>query len=148
MDFGDYVRAFRRDKGKQICVGIAVCRLPGGIGVLAMGDNPDGVGTLHCCRRRDSRVIDIYDAEDSYIHPALTSQELLFVNRVRRILSFRWRSGGEIEAVELRVLGLVNAATAQSFPKRTRVFADRCSRKSKDLLNCCLPGSFGSGKRR
>lgn len=70
MDFGDYVRAFRRDKGKQICVGIAVCRLPGGIGVLAMGDNPDGVGTLHCCRRRDSRVIDIYDAEDSYIHPA------------------------------------------------------------------------------
>lgn len=146
MDFGDYVRALRKDK-IGMCTGIAVCRVVGGIGILTMG-NESVKGEFHCCLRRGAQVLNLYDADCSTEIQGVDRQTAYLINTVRKLLSADWRAGKTININALIAAGLLTADNAANFLKPSMVTGKSQQRFSGDLLNRCLPGSYGAGKRR
>lgn len=146
MDFGDYVRARRKDK-IGMCTGIAVCRVTGGIGILTMG-NESVKGEVHCCLRRGAQVLDLYNADCSTEIQGVDRQTACFINIVRKLLSADWNAGNTIDINALIAAGLLAADNVANFLKPSLAAGTPQQRLSGDLLNRCVPGSYGAGKRR
>ncbi|MDR3612704.1 MAG: hypothetical protein P4L53_04005 [Candidatus Obscuribacterales bacterium] len=138
MDFGDYVEAYSRDFKAKRWRGIVVSRMPGGIGILIQDPETGGPGTLQCCRRRGARVISLNGNSFSGVDSKIAE----FIKDMRSRLAEGWRSGAVREAADLADYG-VFIANPEVIPKRkkTRI-------QSGDLLDRCLPGCYGSGRRR
>ena len=143
MDFGDYVEALRRVPSGEKCFGVVVCRTPGGIGVLSMDIESGGPGELYSCQRRGARVIDLFAEDEATIRsPGIETRVAEFIDTVREKLSEAWRSGQVNSPAALVDFGIVTSGLLSARkPAQPRLY-------SGDLLNHCLPGCYGKGKRR